>query len=274
MFIELFEETSFLENRTVSEVLAKKLLEIPTFKTMGIFPSFVSSSWGSLLALHPQYKKRFRETMFIKSNANALHGLLSLYQKNNDPKLKAAIEHWFAGVTKHFIDHDGFVIHTAEIEEGRLTKTVTGSASNHTAIDLFSDLANHFKEARYLDAAEHTARAWLSIQGTTGLFPLSPTNRTSDLDSQTDMIVALWKLHELSGKEEYRAAADRALEGVLTHHKQPGGYVLGVNVDSGTIVSAWYKTKFIALFLKALHLYIDGRKIYQNEELFELLKDR
>ena len=127
---------------------------------------------------------------------------------------------------------------------------------------------------RFFHWNPRVADAWLRIQGETGLFPNAPGLRHDDLDVQTDMIVALAKVGELTGEDRYREAAALTLDGVLRYHRQDSGYVLRVDVGSGNVISTFMKTKFIALFLKALHLYHDGRKIYGTPELLEVLRDR
>ena len=88
------------------------------------------------------------------------------------------------------------------------------------------------------------------------------------------MSIAFIKLFECTGDIRYRIAAEKIVEGLLRHHKSEHGFAMLVNIHTGEVLNASVKTKFVALFIKALHVLRVGGSIYENEQLFMLLKDR
>ena len=216
--------------------------------------------------------KTFERLTFIKHVSNPIYGMLSLFNHTHDRFVLYQLEKSIEKILKYFFTPDGFIFHTIDV--GNKSAGKIHSASSHTAIDLFSYLAYFLKKSYYLNIAEQIASNWLKIQGATGLFPVSPTVKYSDLDSQTDMIIALNKLGQLSRRKKYLLAADRALNGVLTHHWKNNGLVLSCEINNGDCINGQFKTKFIALFLKVLYFYEHGGKIFPPKTLYENLKDR
>jgi hypothetical protein len=275
LFLELFAEHPELPgSRATASGLLSELLSISTFRRMGLFPALAPSSGGALFSLLPRARRKFATFLFMKHNSNAVYGLLAAARTLGDDAARSALRTWVAAIERHVITEDGYIIHSARLAGESLTSPEIRATSNHTAIDLFSDLAYGLGSDRCLSIARRVADAWLRIQGETGLFPNAPGLRHDDLDVQTDMIVALAKVGELTGEDRYREAAALTLDGVLRYHRRDSGYVLRVDVGSGNVISTFMKTKFIALFLKALHLYHDGGKIYGTPELLEVLRDR
>ena len=123
--------------------------------------------------------------------------------------------------------------------------------------------------------AEDLADFWISIQAKkTGLFPEDSESRFSYLDSETDMTVALFKLWELTSREKYYSSAMSVLHGIFKYHKKEKGYILQADINSGQVSEKVYRTKFNALLLKPIIYLISSKKMYEDNLIFTLMKDR
>ena len=210
----------------------------------------------------------------MKNNTNSLFGALSLFEIVASDEIARSIREWVEALTKYMITREGMVYNFGKLKDGSVSPFGPNLTAAFAVIDLLCDLSRCFDEERYLGRAEIIAKFWLSLQGKTGLFPLEPNGRASYLDSETDMIVALQKLHDLSGDPIYAEAAQRTFEGILKYHKRTSGYVLSVDTEKGDVVDGMLKTKFICLLLKVFILFLEGGSVYRNEDVFKLLRDR
>lgn len=148
---------------------------------------------------------------------------------------------------------------------------------NFPFISWWCDVAHTFQDEQSLTRARRCADFWLTLQDAhTGLVPVAPGRFDTDEDTLTDLHIALMHVGELSGEKKYIDAADRIFDGVMTYHRNPEvfGYAHSVDVRTGEKIDPEYKTKFVLLWLKALLLRDYGGKIYSNEALWRLLRDR
>lgn len=271
MFLELLAGRKEVSGSTKAVAgLRDELLAIPAFRAHGLFPMFASRGAAQML---PRLRRAAETYVFMKHNSNAAYGFLAL-AKRGDTVAHAALDRWTAAFLKEGVGEDGSVVHRARFTASGLADREELATSTHTAIDLLCDISDAFDRQDCLTAARRIADRALAGRGRTGLFPLRASQKDDDLDVQTDMIVALHKLHELSGSAVYADAARVALEAVLTYHRRQEALVLSVDVDTGEVCDGSLKTKFIALFLKALHLALTEKRIYADPALHALIADR
>lgn len=271
MFLELFAGRDAIPGaaRAVNG-LRDELITIPAFCTHGLFPTFAPRGAARLL---PRLRRAAGTYLFMKHNSNAAYGLLALAQ-HGDGAARQALDRWTDAFLKRGVGDDGAVVHRARFTPNGFVDREEFATSTHTAIDLLCDLAHAFGRDDCLAAARRIADRALAGRGRTGLFPLRRSAPDDDLDVQTDMIVALTKLHELSGDAVYGDAARVALDAVLAYHRRQDALVLSVDVETGAVRDGAQKTKFIALFLKALHLALSEKRIYADPALHALIADR
>lgn len=275
MFVELLaqatvvlEQPSYLQ---LAQAFSDQLVADSQWKRWGIWPSF--SFGGRAYHLWSRLFPRLRRFELVKANSNTIFGLLQLYRQAPKQSLRIAIETSLSAISENFTTPEGKVWSQFEPGIGASKETVTAA---FTLIEMLCDASVVLRQPSYVGVARRIADYWLLQQSNLGLFPLSPGRSKSFVDSNTDMIVALYKLAELSMETRYRQAADRCLDGMVTTFGRHN-YPLHLDVTTGEVVNNVIKSKFLALFLKAIILKLefdDGHTIYQTPTLFELLKDR
>jgi len=278
MFIELFNRLSkFDENfKQKSLQLFQSFIANKFFQKYSVFPEFILTSplikAASLIS--KKLNKRFKHVVATKNNTNTLFSFIDLYKKTEREDVASATIKLINGIQKQFSTGQALVRYKDKITDKPKTNEIDLGA-NFAFIDALCDSYQFLKYDKAKNMAVNIADYWLEQQSViTGLFPLTSYVVYDDLDCQTDMMIALIKLSEISGDRKYYQAAEKCLEGVLKYHRTPDGYYLSINIYNGQVVRKGYKTKFIALFLKALYCFIQQKPIYSDEEFFELLKDR
>lgn len=280
MYVEIFcdyykksGEKLFLDRAIkLSKILQKVRRNCP----VSLLPALArhNNVWGRVLESIPQAKKQCRVIRTMKNNTNSLFGALSLFDVTKDPELSRVIQEWLDALIRYMVTTEGAVYNFATLEKGHVAPYDANLTAAFAVIDLLCDASRCLNYDGYLEQAEKIAKFWLSLQGKTGLFPLSPGGSASYLDSETDMIIALQKLNDLTGNNTYGLAAQRAFEGILRFHNTAHGYVISVDIEKGNVVNSMLKTKFICLLLKAFILFLEGGSVYANENIFKLLRDR
>jgi len=269
----LTEERRYLK---IATDIWKRMRSIPVFRETSLFPNLYVVSNNRFLSRVLGLYKSFRVINLMKHNTNTLFGFLELYKVGQNPEIEVDINRWVDSVETNALSAEGGVYRHLESSNGTVqTRTTIDLTAGFAVIDFLCDCMWLLKRERFLTLAEKVADFWLNRQSaSTGLFPAEADASYSYLDSETDMVIALMKLHELTSEDKYRAAALRAFDGVLEHHRTEKGYVLSVDITGGKIVNPGIKTKYVSLFMKALILFMLGKPIYQNPELHNLLKDR
>lgn len=274
LLVLLYKYTQKKHYLDLAEQIARRLIELPFFQKHGLFPSLHSRiPW-----LFPKsIKKRFSEIKLMKHNTNTLFGFLELYKTKPTNEIKQAIDYWIKSVQEKLKSPEGGICGAAYLKRNDLKKAPIELTPNFAVLEVVCDAYHFLKEPDYLKFAKEIGDYWLREQSeTTGLLPLYPDKKFKEsyFDSETDMLIALHKLAEISGDKKYKIAADRIMEGIIKYHRLPGGYCLMVNTETGEVTDKFFKVKFITLFLKALILYDQNKTIYNNPVLFDLLKDR
>lgn len=271
-FIEIFTEfyrathdKFFLEQ---ARRLFCMLSENKFFQREGLLPELIITiPFLKLFSL--LVPKKFNQARVMKHNTNFGFGLLDLWRLDPSEKIKETFYRLYQGLEKHVSPEGG-------IGNFPYQKSLPADlVSSFAVADLFADGFIVFKKPEYLELARRIAHFWMDRQSkTTGLFPKEDGSPLSYLDNETDMAIVLFKLWEITGEQKYHDSAMRALGGIFTHHKGSHGYVLEVDINSGKHEDELYKTKFNTLLLKPIIYLLSGKKIYNDNQLFMLMKDR
>lgn len=269
LFVELYKikkEERFLDLATNTY---DQLISSAFYKKYKIFPTLTPKSYLKILP-----SKKFKEAEIAKVNTNTLYGILELYKVKKDDGLLKTIDQTVNAIMSNSIDGAGVVKTFVPDDSGSKKSFVT---SSFMMLDFLCDLYQETQNGKYLEVAQRIADYWINLQSqSTGLFPMYSDSKKTFLDSETDMTIALYKLFELTNNQKYQSVANTCYDGIVKYHGSKD-YVLSVDVDSGDILDGQQKTKFLALFLKLLILKMkldQGEKIYGNQDLFNLIKDR
>ncbi len=272
LLIDLYEVTKKEKYLETTRYQANYWLNTEFYKKEKLFSNLNVISFKYLFSKFAKVKRNLIRANLMKNNTNSLFALLELYKINKDEELKKDIYSMINSINKNFLD-DNIYYQEIELKNNKIIRD-KNLTCNFAMIDLLCDCYHTFKDKKFLINAENVAEKWLELQGMTGLFPMYLDKEESMLDSETDMIIALMKLYELTKNINYRKSAVNALDGVLRYHYTNKGYVQAVNINDGSVIDNRIKIKFNALFLKALILFIEDKSIYNNKNLFKLLRDR
>lgn len=268
IFTEFYRSTRDVFFLNQARRLFEMLSENKFFKREGMLPELIITI-PLLKPLSLLVPKKFNQARVMKHNTNFGFGLLDLWRLDPSEKIKTVFHRLYRGLEKH-ISRDGG-IGNFPYQKGLPADLV----SSFAVADLMADGFMVFKKQEYLELAKRVAHFWMARQSkTTGLFPKEDGSRLSYLDNETDMAIVLFKLWEITGEQTYHDSAMRALEGIFTYHKATHGYVLEVDINSGKHEDELYKTKFNTLLLKPIIYLLSGKKIYNDNQLFMLMKDR
>jgi hypothetical protein len=224
--------------------------------------------WWSRLPARLVFPKKYHEAHVMKDNTNYLFGLLDMMRLDISADAARVA---FSDLHSRL----GLYAEKNELNNHLISGQQSDLLCSFAFIDVSADAFKLTGDMSYLTPAKTLANHWIdSDKSTTGLFPSHFGGNESYFDSETDMAVALLKLYECTGHSNYLKKADELMEGILHYHRKEDGFVLQVDINSGEVTTRNYKTKFIALFLKALHVFSEGGRVYEDEKLFTLAKDR
>lgn len=273
-------DSTFIEVWTemYREFSDQKYLEL-AIKTYEYYASIHSSHKTNLIPLHHKADIRalpiqllrpmlFTEVHIMKDNSNYLFSLLDLIRTGYDK------QHVITNFDQVFFTIAG------RVTNNTLTNVLSSQGksdllSSFALIDIACDAYNTIGKNTYLDVARELADSWLALPANkTGLLPKQYQGARSYFDSETDMAVALIKLYECTGEQKYINKANDLVKGVNEYHWFDEGYALEVDIQTGDRINECIKTKFVALHIKILHILLSEKKIYKDEQLFMLAKDR
>ena len=258
-------------------------LRNPFFQRHGLFPesSFFRQQWRNRFLAEAATVRQF------KPNTSVANGILAVAEATGEPAYREALFRWFAAVQRTLTDSAGAVHGRWDSRTGRRSEPLLLHA--FPTIDLLCDAAHGLKAKELLPQAEALAEFWLSRRTAIGLIPQHKDGGPTLLDSLTDFSCALFRLHELTGKQRYRAAAIELVEANLSCHAVTpdlawdfeGGkptplpaYVEQVDAATGAPANRTIKPKFIALLLKPLIYLESGKRMYEDRTLRKLMRDR
>ncbi len=270
MMIELFNELhSLSQDKKYLDVaynIYQQLVKTNFYQQHHIFPTFSTNS------ILPKFSSKFSQGKIGKANTNTLFALLSLWVKTKDQNILEIIIQTVEAIRIKVMSKGG----VGEVFNPKNKNFKICLTPSFALLDFLCDFYYYHKRVETIDLAKSIAHYWLDRQAKSGLFPLYDQGQEDFLDSETDMSVALYKLYELTREEKYKNSADACLAGIIKMHGSQN-YVMGVDIDNGQVLNPGQKSKFLTLFLKLLILKLEsdkGKKIYVDQELFNLLKDR
>lgn len=271
-FLDIAYATKEKKYIDVAENIYRNLFRSPFYKKYSLLPTFMTYEWLTPFLRGSKFHM-FREAEICKNSTNTLFALLALYKHNKEGGVKENIFKMIGGI-RTLGNKNGGLYKTYKPNDSR--KPIISLTPSFAMLDFLCDAYKVFGREEDLSFAREIADYWLKEEGKTGLLPLISGTKDSFIDSETDMSVALTKLYELTGQDKYDSAAERIFDGLVESHGKVD-YALSVNIDTGKLVSDAQRTKFLTLFLKLLILrekMSEGERIYKNESLFGILRDR
>ncbi len=296
----------FLNNHEFSPNMSKlsiqvlnNWLKIPFFQKFGLFPSKYFIDEPSLntifiklnIPFHDKLKNRFGvnfctlgewantiyrmpwgvKVQVSKDNTNFLFSLIEAYKVTHDQKYKVAITYWIRSL-KQKLNRDGFIHRFWSPKNGAKEIELV---HNFPVIDILCDVYYYVSRKKsFLNFAEEIALSWINkSMWPIGLFPKTYQGSLDHLDNQTDFCVSLIRLYELTGKTQYHDIAERVLKAILRYHYTQDGYVTSIK-QNGEPANERIEPKYNALLLKALILFSEDKKIYGDDHIHSLMKDR
>ena len=278
MYIEIFadffratRDRQYLES---ARELADHWVSLPNFREKGFFPSvhLLSKSMTWI----PRFRRIAARAELVKYNSCMASGLMALFREDPGGPWADHLRHWASGIVQHFQFQPGVFYHLSDdtpllpqFPERPVLST------NFAIIEIFADLFHALGDQQYFELALAGADFWLEQQSArTGLFPDAVGGDTSYLDGNTDLIMALMRMFELTGEDKYMHSSLRALKGILKYHRAPCGYMRDVGLETGKPLCPNVETRFVSLLLKPLLLFQRGWRIYGQENMSDILRDR
>ena len=270
MFIEIYcdlseslESDIFLSNAMNQFHYFRELRKSDSY---GLLPDFqMNRLLIKLLGYKPNYT-------LMKNHTNALHAYIRLYDKTKDSEILFEIEDLVDSISKHFQRGDGSFSDTIRVEDPEASLK-----ASFAMIEFFVEYQLVTGDNRYEGKALDIVQFWEDRLGSTGLFPMSSGTTSSFIDSQTDMVISLWRLGALAQNHNVVTLGDKAFYGLREFHGK-NRFPLNVDVNTGLVLDNTIRTKFVFLYLKAL-IALKIRNTNLNllntdNELRRLLRDR
>ena len=281
LLTDLYDITKDEKYIEIAENLAKAWINLDFFKKNKLFPNsyFVKAKY-----LNKLWRDAKKVTIF-KHNTSIVNGLLSLYKKIKEEKLLKAIDQWIFTIKKRFF------VNTIYGKLNIKNKTISEPLLKYSfsMIDILSYAYHLTKNSNYLDFAEDIASFWIKRKSKINLLSQYPDKRGTLIDAITDFCISLFRLGELRKNKFYKNVGIEIMRANMKYHVyQPnensefiGGdpcflpaFVDSVDYETGQPLTKRVKPKFIALMLKPVIYLESGERIYKNENIFKLMRDR
>jgi hypothetical protein len=246
-----------------------------------IFLRFKKIREKDILSLLPDFKMNYliqkitkskKQYSLMKNHTNTLHAYLRLYEITQNKEVLDEINEIFLNCCSRF-----------SISKGKFSDSPSTDSSkaslkaSFALIEFICDFYILVKNESVLSIGLEIANFWISIIGPTGLFPMDSDSNMSFIDSQTDMVISLWRLAGHTGDKTIMNVADRAYHALCEYHGRQG-YPLNVDIKTGEIIDKTVRTKFVFLYIKAVIAYDKRCKnislLNSQPELRRLLRDR
>lgn len=269
-FIEIFCDLSDRLNDEYYKDLAFEIFlrfkKIREKEKLSLLPDF---DMNYLIQKITKSKKQYS---LMKNHTNTLHAYLRLYEITQNKEVLNEINEIFLNCCS------SFCISKGKFSDSPSTNSSKASLkASFALIEFICDFYILVKNDSVLSIGLEIANFWISIIGSTGLFPMDSDSTMSFIDSQTDMIISLWRLAGLTGDKTIMDAADSAYHALCEYHGRQG-YPLNVDVNTGEVIDKTVRTKFVFLFIKAVIAYDKRCKnislLNSQPELRRLLRDR
>ncbi|MBN1356684.1 hypothetical protein JXA40_10530 [bacterium] len=275
MYLEILADMAGMTGETgyfdMAERWGRSWTGSDSFIRYGIFQSvMIEKSWRWI----PVFRRIASRMELAKANTAMASGLFAMAA----PPFSCgwaldALFKWVEGLRKYFLIPGKGLAHTPSIGSGREHGPIL--STNFAVMDILCDLYHLKRREQDIEFAMQLADSFLRHQsGATGLFPDELEGRISYIDANTDLAVTCLKISELTGRNIYREAGERAVAGLLRYHAGPWGYYRDVGLDDGKIVDPLVETRFVSLLLKPLILLRENVPIYAQRNSWSKFRDR
>lgn len=279
--------------RNVAYDILMSWINNPYFQKFGVFPNYWSPTptWlyeTALSSFFPDKLRGYNDTSnfmqqsnllryrpnmiskLMKDNSNLLFGLIAAYRFKPNAHLKGSIIRWITTSKSYFIKNN-FV---KEMWSPTRNYCQIILSQNFTFIDILCEIFYYVdSDEKLIDLACEIAQQWLGIKLQTGTIPTSPDQSISILDEQTDFIVSLCKISELTNDKEWKKYAKQILKSTIEHFRSNDGLITSID-GTGNVVNGTIATKYNFLFAKALFAVNTSESIFDNDIYHNFLQDR
>jgi hypothetical protein len=263
----LFPSKYYISMPTLNSVFLRERIPVtPKIKNFCEVNFFTHGSWIDVLYRLPWGVK----VQVSKDNTNMIFALIEAYRLLRHGHYKMAITYWIDNIREKLFNNG--LLYRFWRPAGKLNNVEL--TSSFAVIDVLCDVYCYVdRNHGYLDWAEEIAGAWINSSiWSTGLLPRRFNGDVDHLDDQTDFTISLLRLFELTEKKAYQNMAERMTESILRYHHTNDGYV--TSVDKNGNKCSGIEPKYNALLLKLLILLSENRKIYGDDSVHQLVKDR
>lgn len=237
-----------------AEALLRPWLRSRTFVRHGLFGRWVTRSLPGLRTLFDaQFRLRRHHGINVcrltKGDTFLVMALLGLWRVTRDEKIRRGLTRWSEAVGRLRLADGRFANHL-DLRTGR--RWWVKLSENHSVIECLLDLYHDLGLSRALSWATDCARGWLRLTTAAGLIPESDQEDRAHLDPQSDFMIDLLKLHQVTGDGKFGAAGEDLFQAVMKHHRLDYGLAQSVEAQTGRPLGGQVETKFLGLFLKGL----------------------
>jgi uncharacterized protein YyaL (SSP411 family) len=262
-----------------AQIIANFWINTREFKKTGLF----------MRAYHPWFKFvtryfRWHYTKPMKDNTNLLFGLIQLYKITGDDKFRKSILHFFDNVYKLKDKDQEAYCFWYDFKKDEISDSSLVLTQNHPVIDVFIEAYIVLNDKKYLDKAIGCTDFWLSKKNKkTGLIPeiiksgkiINPNTR---IDSFIDLHTICLKLYDITKDKKYLDESKSALDALFKYFvSEDNWWFESVDSTTGKGISNLNEIKFVGLpirFYMLLNHILNGEGIYNNKEIYYLIRDR
>ncbi|MBN2057024.1 hypothetical protein JW905_19005 [bacterium] len=256
----------------VAAAAARVWIQSPFFTRHRVFPSGMVHR--PFIRHLPKFRSVTGRAELCKANTSMVWALEALHRSTGEGEWLEALRNWEAGLRSKFGSEEGGFYQFAALP-GHTPIHNPILSTNFAVLEFYVDMFVATTDQKMLHHAMLLADFWLARQsGVTGLFPDESDRPISYLDGNTDLIIALLKVWEVSGEERYRQSARRALKGILRFHRCDFGYVREVEMNTGNTTNSLIETRFVSLLLKVLLVFAKDWSITGKNGCDSLVRDR
>ncbi len=240
-----------------------------TFERYGLFADQV----------YPVINREAGTATISKENTNMIYGLLRLYEISGEEWVRDMALKCLKGL-ELFRDSEGTYQKVFDTKRDSISNNKVSITQNHMVLGALIDAYIILKDKEYLKSAEKCADFWIRTQSENGLFMSCKKNQEKwnqcDIDSHSDFIVVLSRLHGLTGKEKYIKSIRKAVGAIGLFRSNRVFYKIA-DYKTGNILHRINELKFLGGTLKGLlsaYTVLNNVKKIDKETLRLLLRDR
>jgi len=268
LLLDLYEEKGNIDYVDISRRILYDALEIPFYRKYHLFPMRDYLIFRKIFNLI-----RAPRTCFIGKNISIFFGLAKYGELSEDAFIINHTYNFLDAIWSNMVV-DGVVYRSYQPKENNLEEPNLAAAFMY--LNMLNFAYDKFRQSIHLDHARIIADKWLTQQSSLGLFPFTYNGNRSWLDSETDISISLLELYELTGEKQYYNAAKNCYDGIIQYNLESSSVDIFSGEPASPVLfrSVHPTPKFLGLFLKLAYYFESGKKIYGENGIENLIRDR